>query len=98
VEVIKMAEYCNGNISEVAVIQGPGESSLEGKCAESVAEMERQGRIVQVVGRVIDGRVEIDHAALEELASRFPGANMSFVAVNAPFDPGTGVPACSTGA
>lgn len=90
-----MADLCSGNISEVAVIQGPGENKLDGECAQAVAEMERQGRIIQVVGRVIDGRVEIDHAALEELAERFPGANMSFVAVNAPFDPGTGVPLCS---
>jgi hypothetical protein len=90
-----MADTCLDKIDEVALIKGPGEGQVEGKCAESVAEMERQGRIIQVVGRVIDGRVEIDQSALEELASRHPGANMCFVAVNAPFDPGTGVPACS---
>lgn len=90
-----MADTCLENIEEVAVIKGPGEAKLEGPCAEAVADMERQGRVIQVVGRVIDGRVEIDQSALEELASRYPGANMSFVAVNAPFDPGTGVPTCS---
>jgi hypothetical protein len=74
-------------VNEIAIVKGPEEIGVEGKCGEAVAEMARQGRIVRVVGQIIDGRVVIDQASLDEIAARFPGANMSFVAVNAPFDP-----------
>lgn len=75
-------------VNEIAVVKVPETSTApEGKCAEAVAEMARQGRIIQVVGQIIDGKVVIDQASLDELAAKYPGANMSFIAVNAPFDP-----------
>ena len=60
---------------------------LKGPCGKAVASMAREGRAVQVVGRVVKGKLEIDQKALEEFARRFPDANATFVAVNAPFDP-----------
>jgi hypothetical protein len=38
-------------------------------------------------GHVKDGKVELDRRTLDEIAKTFAGANKSFVAVNAPFDP-----------
>jgi hypothetical protein len=44
-------------------------------------------RRVQVVGRVRNGKIELDQSSLEEFSRKFPDAGMLFVAVNAPFDP-----------
>lgn len=77
----------SSTVNEIAVVKGPEQIGVTGKCGDAVTEMARQGRIVQVVGQIIDGRVVIDQASLDELAAKFPGANMSFIAVNAPFDP-----------
>ena len=38
-------------------------------------------------GRVVNGKVELDQATLDEIAQKFAGATTTFVAVNAPFDP-----------
>lgn len=59
---------------------------LPGECGEAVARMAQEGRAVQVVGRVVNGKVEIDQSALEAFARQFPDASATFVAVNAPFD------------
>jgi hypothetical protein len=53
----------------------------------AVENLEQSGRKVQVVGRFVNGKLEIDHNSLKEMARKFPNANMSFVALNAPFDP-----------
>jgi hypothetical protein len=53
----------------------------------TVADLQDQGRRVQVIGRMVNGKVELDHASLNEMAKKFPNAEMAFVAVNAPFDP-----------
>lgn len=45
----------------------------------------RQG--IVLTGTINNGKVELDKACLDEIAKKFPGANKSFVAVNAPFDP-----------
>jgi hypothetical protein len=63
------------------------EESLEAR--EAVATLEASGRKVQVIGRFVDGRLELDQQSLNELSKRFPNADMAFVAVNAPFDPVT---------
>jgi hypothetical protein len=60
---------------------------LTGACKTDTAALLEKGRQVQVVGRVRNGVLEIDQASLEEFARKFPNANMTFVAVNAPFDP-----------
>lgn len=60
---------------------------LTGTCKTDTAALVEKGRQVQVVGRVRNGVLEIDQASLEEFARKFPNANMTFVAVNAPFDP-----------
>lgn len=38
-------------------------------------------------GRIVNGKVQLDQSTLDEIARKFAGANTSFVAVNAPFDP-----------
>jgi hypothetical protein len=55
------------------------------KVAESLQKMVTDGRTVKVVGRVKNGKLEIDPASLAELNKTSPHANLSFVAVNAPF-------------
>lgn len=44
-------------------------------------------RRVEIVGRVVEGRIELDQSSLAEFSRRFPDANITFLAVNAPFDP-----------
>jgi len=44
---------------------------------------------ILLTGRIVNGKVELDKASLEEVQRKFAGANQSFVAVNAPFDPKT---------
>jgi len=40
-----------------------------------------------LTGRITNGRVELDQSTLDEIGQKFPNADISFVAVNAPFDP-----------
>lgn len=54
---------------------------------EMVRGLEESGLKVQLVGRVKNGQLLIDQESLKALSDRFPNANMTFVAVNAPFDP-----------
>ncbi|HEX2093100.1 MAG TPA: hypothetical protein VHG28_11885 [Longimicrobiaceae bacterium] len=42
---------------------------------------------IVLTGRVVNGKVELDQASVDEVSRRFPDAEVSFVAVNAPFDP-----------
>ena len=63
------------------------DTCLTGACATAVNKMATDGRAVQVIGRVSDGKVIFDQASLDEFAKTFPNAEMCFVAVNAPFDP-----------
>ena len=60
---------------------------LTGTCKTDTAALVEKGRAVHVIGRVRNGVLEVDQASLEEFARKFPNANMTFVAVNAPFDP-----------
>jgi hypothetical protein len=62
------------------------QSTLEALKAPPLAEGDETRR-VEVVGRVVDGRIELDQASLAEFARKFPDANITFLAVNAPFDP-----------
>ena len=69
--------------SSTAALKG-----LTGACKTDVAAVAEKGRPVQVVGRVRNGILEIDQNSLDEFTRKFPNATMTFVAVNAPFDPG----------
>lgn len=66
-----------------------GTASLKPATVTALNELEKQGRPVQVIGRLRNGKLEIDQASLEEATRRFPNANWAFVAMNAPFDPVT---------
>jgi hypothetical protein len=54
---------------------------------EALKILEKNRTGIVLTGRVKDGKVVLDQSALEDIARRFPGADISFVAVNAPFDP-----------
>ena len=53
--------------------------------ASAITKLEEQGRKVHIVGRIKDGKIEIDPAELKELADKQP--NLVFLALNSPFDP-----------
>lgn len=55
--------------------------------AAKTVENARSGIVLS--GTIKNGKVELDQACLDEMAKKFPNANKSFVAVNAPFDPNT---------
>ena len=61
------------------------ERSHEQHSAVEAIEKNRTGIIL--TGEVKNGKVIIDKASLDEIARKFPSANVKFVAVNAPFDP-----------
>jgi hypothetical protein len=54
---------------------------------QMVSDLKGSGLKVQVIGRIRNGQLQIEHSSLQELQEKFPNANMTFVAVNAPFDP-----------
>jgi len=60
---------------------------LKAQTVEALQKLEEAGRPVHVIGRIKNGKLEIDQASLEEATKRFPNANWAFVAMNAPFDP-----------
>lgn len=61
--------------------------NLTAQCRTEVKALVDKERAVQVVGRVRNGVLEIDQSSLDEFTRKFPNANATFVAVNAPFDP-----------
>jgi len=64
----------------------PGRGSQEEVVnAAKVIQENRTGLVL--TGRITNGRVELDQSALDDIQERFPDAEISFVAVNAPFDP-----------
>lgn len=67
--------------------QGAALKGLSGASKKALAPLVDQGHPVQVVGRVVNGKLEIDQSSLEEYSRRYPNAKLAFVAVNAPFDP-----------
>jgi hypothetical protein len=61
--------------------------NLTAQCRTEVKALVDKERAVQVVGRVRNGVLEIDQSSLDEFTRKFPNANATFIAVNAPFDP-----------
>ena len=53
---------------------------------KSLKKIKNDGRkVVKVVGKFQNGKLELSQESLAEIARTFPSANISFVAVNAPF-------------
>ncbi|XXX81450.1 hypothetical protein WMF30_22085 [Sorangium sp. So ce134] len=63
------------------------DDKYEEELSNVVAQLEKDGRKIQVLGHVVNGKLELDQASLQELAAKFPNSKLAFVAVNAPFDP-----------
>ena len=53
--------------------------------AQEVLDRNRAG--IVLAGTVKNGKVFLDQSSLDDIARKFPDAEVSFVAVNAPFDP-----------
>ncbi|MFB4248624.1 MULTISPECIES: hypothetical protein [Pseudomonas] len=56
-----------------------------GRLSESLQKLTDAGHTVKIVGAIKNGKLEIDPESLAELNRLHPQANLSFVAVNAPF-------------
>ena len=54
---------------------------------KEIARLAKEGKRVQIVGSLKNGKLQIDHDALQEIQKKWPNANIAFVAANAPFDP-----------
>jgi hypothetical protein len=63
------------------------EDQAPNKLLEAAKTLEGGRLGIVLTGTIKNGKVELDKACLDELAKKFPNANKSFVAVNAPFDP-----------
>jgi hypothetical protein len=57
------------------------------RAKRTLTKLQQDGQKVQVLGRIKDGKIEIDQNNLKELADKYPNTNMVFVALNSPFDP-----------
>ena len=57
------------------------------RLAEQARTLAQARSGVVLSGRVVKGKVVLDPQALADISRRFPNAEISFVAVNAPFDP-----------
>ena len=66
---------------------GNPNQNFEERAKQTVAKLVQDGNKVQVLGRIKDGKIEIDQDSLKELASKYPNIEMAFVALNSPFDP-----------
>jgi hypothetical protein len=56
------------------------------KAAET---LRKSAKGIVLSGHIRNGKVELDQATLDEIARKFGNANHAFIAVNAPFDPGS---------
>ena len=54
---------------------------------EALRTLEKNRTGIVLTGVVKNGKVVLDASSLEAVARRFPEAEVSFIAVNAPFDP-----------
>ncbi|MBB4636974.1 hypothetical protein [Longimicrobium terrae] len=61
--------------------------STEAERASLAQAIDEQRTGIVLSGRIVNGKVELDRSSLDRIASRFADAEISFVAVNAPFDP-----------
>lgn len=62
-----------------------GTAKKPGRLSESLKKLADDGHTVKIVGAIKNGKLEIDPESLAELNRLHPQANLSFVAVNAPF-------------
>jgi len=62
-----------------------GTAKKPGRLSESLKKLADDGHTVKIVGSIKNGKLEIDPESLAELNRTHPQANLSFVAVNAPF-------------
>lgn len=61
------------------------EADKSDRVSDSLKKLAAEGHTVKIVGCIKNGKLEIDSESLAELNKTHPQANLSFVAVNAPF-------------
>lgn len=62
-------------------------SSTEAERLSLAQAIEAQRTGIVLTGRIVNGKVELDRASMDRISTQFANAEISFVAVNAPFDP-----------
>jgi len=70
-----------------AAQQGAPQGDFDERLRRNVTKLQQDGQKVQVLGRIQDGKLEIDQESLKELEEKYPNATMAFIALNSPFDP-----------
>jgi len=60
---------------------------VKGRVGEELSKLAEQGHRVRVIGSLKGGKLQLDHAALQEIERKWPDADIAFIAANAPFDP-----------
>jgi hypothetical protein len=67
--------------------EGAQQGDFHERLRQNVTKLQQDGQKVQVLGRIHNGKLEIDQASLKELEGKYPNATMGFIALNSPFDP-----------
>jgi hypothetical protein len=67
--------------------QGTQPQGFQERLRRNVTKLQQDGQKVQVLGRIQNGKLEIDQDSLKELEQKYPNATMAFIALNSPFDP-----------
>lgn len=75
-----------------SVMKGRGmsehdEGSVDQRRVADAARVIRENRTGLVLtGRIKNGKLELDQSTLDEIEEKFPQADVSFIALNSPFD------------
>jgi len=62
-------------------------TSDHAKIVDAVETLKQARTGIVITGKIQNGKLVIDQECLDHIAEKFPDANKSFVAMNAPFDP-----------
>lgn len=61
------------------------ERTTETRDVGTLLKNNRTGLVL--TGRIKDGKLILDKESLDEIATKYPKADMAFIALNSPFDP-----------
>lgn len=65
----------------------PDDEPTQERVVEAAKLLQENRTGLVLTGRIKNGKLELDQATLDEIESRFPQADISFIALNSPFDP-----------
>ena len=89
-----LQELISGKGRIMAKKKSRGSHKLVVNAATAIKKLRTREATIPIVlrGKIVNGKVQIDQDVLDDIARKYPNANGSFIAVNAPFDP-KGLPA-----